>query len=249
MHWQTRVGKRTIDVVVAVVGLVLVSPVLPLVALAVKLTSRGPVFFVQTRCGAERRASGEGLQRYGAERRTRDGFHTFPMMKFRTMREDAEKLTGAVLAQQNDPRLTPIGGFLRRTRLDELPQLFHVLRGDMSLIGPRPERPELMARIEGQVPFFRERMRLIKPGLTGLAQIKLGYDGSFKEGDPESEAIKAFLSSVPISDEDPELQPFANKLLYDLSYSAVLERPSAWLRTDLEIMFRTPWVMVVGAGR
>lgn len=248
MHWQTRVGKRSFDVAISATGLLVTAPLFALVALAVRLTSPGRVFYAQVRCGAERRAAAES-QPAGGERRHAAGFHTFRMVKFRTMRADAERTSGAVLAQTNDPRLTPIGGFLRKTRLDELPQLWHVLVGDMSLIGPRPERPELMAQIEAQVPFFRERMRLIKPGLTGLAQIKLGYDGSFREGDAESQAIAQFLDGAGQRDDDPSLQTFANKLLYDLSYSAVLERPSAWLRTDLEIMVKTPLVMLMGAGR
>jgi lipopolysaccharide/colanic/teichoic acid biosynthesis glycosyltransferase len=250
MDWKTRLFKRAIDVAAASVGLAVTAPLVPVIAMAVKLTSRGPVFYGQTRCGAERRSDIAPSRPPVMERRRRRGYHSFQMYKFRTMRVDAEKHTGAVLAQVNDPRLTPIGGFLRKTRLDELPQLWHVLSGEMSLVGPRPERPELMAKLEEGVPFFQERMRLIKPGLTGLAQIKLNYDGSLGD-DAESRALAGFLGAIdlPGGADGGDMRMFANKLLYDLAYSAILENPVEWLKTDLEIMVKTPLVMVLGKGR
>ncbi len=154
-----------------------------------------------------------------------------------------------MLAQKNDPRLTAIGGLLRRTRLDELPQLWLVLKGDMSLVGPRPERPELLQEIEESVPFFSERMRLIKPGITGLAQIKLNYDGSFRSTGSESDALKGFMTLELPSLSHYDSRLFANKLLYDLSYSAALENPLEWFKLDLEIIFKTPAVMLLGMGR
>ena len=99
------------------------------------------------------------------------------------MRQDAEKHTGAVLASKDDPRITRIGNLLRKTRLDELPQLWNVLVGEMSLVGPRPERPELLVDLALAIPFFEERMRDVKPGITGLAQISLGYTGAIPEGE------------------------------------------------------------------
>lgn len=245
MDWKTRLVKRAIDVAGASAGLALTAPLFPIVAAAVRLTSKGPVFYRQTRCGAERRSDIAPSRPPTMERRHRRGYHTFEMLKFRTMRTDAEKHTGAVLAQKNDPRLTSIGGFLRKTRLDELPQLLHVLKGDMSLVGPRPERPELMAKIEETIPFFQERMRLIKPGITGLAQIKLNYDGTFAES-AYADAIKGFFSGLDTNGED---RMFANKLLFDLSYSAILENHAEWFKTDLEIIVKTPWVMVTGKGQ
>ena len=248
MDWKTRLFKRGMDVAAAGVGLVVAAPLFPIVALAVKATSRGPILYSQVRCGAERRSDiGEGWPE-GRNRRKSPGFHTFRMYKFRTMKVDAEAKSGAVLAQKNDPRLTPIGGLLRKTRLDELPQLVHVLRGEMSLIGPRPERPELMAKIEDSVPFFSERMRLIKPGVTGLAQIKLNYDGSFRE-DSDAKTLQGFMSvDIPGLSEAAN-RMFANKLLYDLAYSAAMENPRAWLKTDLEVLIKTPIVMLLARGR
>jgi lipopolysaccharide/colanic/teichoic acid biosynthesis glycosyltransferase len=253
MDWKTRLIKRAIDVTGASIGLVVTAPLFPVIAAAVRLTSKGPIFYTQTRCGAERRSGIAPSRPPISERRSARGFHTFEMYKFRTMRADAEAATGAILASENDPRLTPIGGLLRKTRLDELPQLLHVLKGDMSLVGPRPERPELMAKIEEAVPFFEERMRLIKPGITGLAQIKLNYDGSFNAKSKESQHLARFLEGLEL----PQLangssnssRAFANKLLYDLAYSAILENPWECLKTDVEILLKTPVVMVLGRGR
>lgn len=253
MDWKTRIVKRAIDVAGASVGLVVTAPLFPLVAIAVRATSAGPILYSQVRVGAERRAGIAQPRAPSAERRRARGFHTFQMYKFRTMRVDAESKTGAVLAAKDDPRLTPIGGLLRRTRLDELPQLIHVLRGEMSLVGPRPERPELMKKIEETVPFFEERVRLLKPGLTGLAQVKLGYDGApnpWSRSRRDMERYQASLRIPELADSgDPELRAFGNKLLYDLAYSAILENPWESVRTDLEIIAKTPLIMVLGLGR
>jgi lipopolysaccharide/colanic/teichoic acid biosynthesis glycosyltransferase len=253
MNWKTRVLKRAMDVAIASAGLAVTAPLFPIIAAAVKLTSNGPVFYRQKRCGAERRSGIAQSRPPVAERRRARGLYTFEMFKFRTMRVDAEAKTGAVLAQKNDPRLTPIGGFLRKTRLDELPQLIHVLRGEMSIVGPRPERPELIMKLSDAIPFFEERMRLLKPGLTGLAQIQLNYDGSFDPTNPESAALQQFLQGIEIPKEvlngAADARAFANKLLFDLAYSAIVEEPFECLKTDLEIIVKTPIVMIRAKGQ
>jgi lipopolysaccharide/colanic/teichoic acid biosynthesis glycosyltransferase len=155
-HWYARV-KVAFDYSVAVLLLPFVLPVIALAALVVKLTSKGPAFYVQVRLG-------------------RDG-RPYRLYKIRTMMNDCERLTGARWSTPGDPRITRVGRFLRNTHLDELPQLFNVLRGDMSLVGPRPERPELIPGLEEAIPGYRQRL-LIKPGVTGLAQVQLPADTS-----------------------------------------------------------------------
>ncbi len=177
-------------------------------------------------------------------------FIEFEMRKFRSMRIDAEKFTGAVLAQENDPRVTKVGRFLRKTRLDELPQLWNVFIGEMSLVGPRPERPELLMNLALAIPFFEERMRDIKPGITGLAQVSLGYSGRAPK-DSEIAAFEATLTN-PFELEEAEgaeADDMRMKLLFDLAYAASLEDLATFLRTELKVIFKTPLVMVLGLGR
>jgi exopolysaccharide biosynthesis polyprenyl glycosylphosphotransferase len=145
---------------IALVGLVVTSPLMLLIAAAVKLTSPGPVFYRQTRVGWRGR--------------------NFTLYKFRSMRADAEAATGAVWATKDDPRVTPVGRWLRRLRLDELPQFFNVLRGEMSLVGPRPERPEFVASLAQQIPYYRQRLA-VRPGITGWAQINHEYGDSVED--------------------------------------------------------------------
>jgi sugar transferase (PEP-CTERM system associated) len=153
-------AKRATDILGSTVGLVLGLPLLIMVALAVKLTSRGSILYTQQRVGQHGRV--------------------FLVAKFRSMREDAEKQTGAVWARKNDDRVTSIGGFLRRTRLDELPQLWNVLKGDMSIVGPRPERPEFVASLTKQIRFYGQR-HTVRPGLTGWAQVSYTYGASVED--------------------------------------------------------------------
>ncbi len=186
---HTRLAKRLLDMVGAAFLLVVLAPVFLLVAVLVRLTSPGPIIFRQVRTGlnqrrpptdrrrGRRRSADRGEDRRVTQRRCRPAYgKPFMLYKFRTMRVDAEK-NGAQFAVAGDPRVTPIGRFLRRTRLDELPQLWNVLRGDMSLVGPRPERPEFIRELSEQVPGYLDRLGL-KPGLTGLAQIINGYDNN-----------------------------------------------------------------------
>jgi len=172
------------------------------------------------------------------------------MLKFRTMRINAEARTGAVLAEENDPRVTRVGRILRKTRLDELPQLWNVLKGEMSLIGPRPERPELLGNLVLAIPFFEERMRDCKPGITGLAQVSLSYSGHAPEGgslaayeDTLTNPFRFELARGALADD------MRTKLLLDLAYVVSLERFGSFLRTELGIIFKTPWVMLRGLGR
>ncbi|WP_437678034.1 sugar transferase [Sorangium sp. So ce131] len=238
-----RVAKRAIDIAGSLVGLTLTLPLYPLIGAAVYLESPGPIFYMQRRAG----------MLLGTE--VRDGvsyprFVEFHMRKFRTMRVDAEKMTGPVLAQQDDPRITRVGRFLRKTRLDEIPQFWSVLMGDMSLVGPRPERPELLVNLALAIPFFEERMRDIKPGITGLAQVSLGYSGR-APAESEVAAFEATLTN-PFGLEEAEgaeADDMRMKLLFDLAYAASLEKLSTFLQMELSIILKTPLVMVLGLGR
>lgn len=148
------ISKRLTSALVSVIGLVLVLPLIPLIALAIKISSSGPILYRQKRVG-------------------RDG-SVFDCLKFRTMRADAETDSGPIWAGDNDPRITRVGRFLRASRLDEIPQLLNVLRGDMSLVGPRPERPEFVDWLKTEIPHYYLR-HTIRPGLTGWAQICYKY--------------------------------------------------------------------------
>jgi exopolysaccharide biosynthesis polyprenyl glycosylphosphotransferase len=153
-------GKRLLDLIGGLLGMVIFLILWPFVALAIYLESGRPILFAQQRAGR--------------------GGKPFTMYKFRTMVPDAEADGQPRLASENDPRVTRVGAFLRRTRLDEFPQFYNILRGEMSLVGPRAERPELVARFQKQIPFYRARL-LVKPGLTGWAQINYGYASTVEE--------------------------------------------------------------------
>ena len=152
-------AKRMCDIILALLGLLLSLPLFPIIALLVKLDSPGPIFFKQIRVGNWEKK--------------------FLLYKFRTMPQDAEK-GGAIWAQADDPRVGRIGGFLRKYRLDEIPQLYNVLRGEMSFIGPRPERPEFVEKLKEIVPYYSKR-HFVKPGLTGWAQIRYPYGASVED--------------------------------------------------------------------
>lgn len=165
---------RVINVIVAIVGIVLTLPLMLMVAVAIKLSSPGPVVFSQPRVGVDRRRDrGPKSKKH---RRSKDwGGKLFTIYKFRTMRPDNGK-SRQVWATRDDPRVTLVGKFLRTTRLDELPQFFNVLKGDMNIVGPRPEQPAIFEDLHQQLGWaYRDRQRVL-PGITGLAQVELGYD-------------------------------------------------------------------------
>ncbi|MFZ5892897.1 MAG: sugar transferase [Myxococcota bacterium] len=239
MPLPVRITKRVIDILAALAGLSATLPFYPLIALAIKLDSSGPIFYTQRRAGAMKRG------KPGAP----PEFHDFWIVKFRTMGTDAEKNTGAVVASKGDPRVTKVGRFLRKTRIDELPQFLNVLKGDMSLVGPRPERPELLADLALAIPFFEERLREAKPGLTGLAQVTLGYTGAM----PDDSELAEFKDVLQNPFDLPEAagalaDDMRIKLLYDLAYCAALEKFSTYLAMELRVMLRTPLVMLRGSG-
>ena len=152
--------KRCFDLVAASVGLLVMAPLLAILVLLIRATSRGPAFYTQERVG-------------------KDG-KIFRMVKLRTMVQDAEKETGPVWAKEEDPRVTPLGRWLRKTHLDEIPQLVNVLKGEMNLIGPRPERPELVVQLSQEIADYPKRLA-VAPGITGLAQVWSKYDETIQD--------------------------------------------------------------------
>ncbi|KII79405.1 sugar transferase [Vibrio renipiscarius] len=206
-HSSTWIAKRCFDLLATVFAICILSPVLPLIAIAIKITSPGPVFYHQLRVGKS----------------TPDKMTLFNIIKFRTMYQDAESRSGAVWATKNDPRITPVGHFLRKTRLDEIPQLMNVLKGEMSLIGPRPERPTFYNELENAIPYFADRTYGVMPGITGLAQVNQGYDTC--------------------------LDDVRRKVGFDHSYALSLHSTKSWLMMDSSIMLSTVVVMFNGRGQ
>lgn len=219
-----RVLKRTLDILGAIVGLMLTSPLWLLIPIVIKLDSHGPVFYTQTRVGINRRKRDRRCFDRTADdnRRDRDRRRVdymgkpFEVIKFRTMVQDAEKGSGPVWATKGDARITRVGAFLRRTRIDEIPQFINILKGDMALVGPRPERPNFVRDLSTKVHGYASRLE-VKPGLTGLAQIENGYDST--------------IASV------------AEKVRFDLQYI------KNWsILSDVKIMLRTVVVVFTGKG-
>lgn len=241
--WWVVFVKRLIDITISLFGVLVLLVLFPFVAIAIKLDSRGPIFYRQTRVsGLKESSDEEGCL----------AFETFEIIKFRTMTVDAEKESGPMQAREGDARITRVGAFLRAYKLDEWPQFWNVLMGSMSVVGPRPERPELLARIAEEVPFFEERCRGMKPGITGLAQISLSYSGNLiKHGvlnDVLQDVIEQDAPAEPeeerlagISSERLEL---SNKLLLDMAYSLAHEKFWLFLRMEFFILFSTPRAML-----
>ncbi|MGA2144058.1 MAG: sugar transferase [Bryobacteraceae bacterium] len=175
---QTLLYQRVFNLVVATIGIVLTSPLMLLTALAVRLSSPGPVLYRQRRVGLEGQV--------------------FTVYKFRSMRVNAEAGTGAVWASKNDPRITPVGRIIRRLRFDELPQLFNVLRGEMSLVGPRPERPEFVKALSEQIPYYRQR-HYVPPGITGWAQINHKYGDTLEDTVTKLEYDLYYIKNMSVS--------------------------------------------------
>lgn len=203
---SVRAAKRALDIVSSSVALVLLSPLFLALSIIIKASSKGPVLYRQER----------------VSQITATGERTFNMVKFRTMVSDAEKLSGPVWAGEDDPRITRLGRFMRKTRLDEFPQFWNVLTGEMSLVGPRPERPFFTEKLQQEIPVYADRVTTLKPGITGWAQVRLPYDDS--------------LDSV------------RNKVMYDVAYGAQLYRLSTYLRIEVRVIALTFVVVLTGKG-
>ena len=203
-------ARRVLNVAVALVALVLSAPIMLIIALLVRLTSPGPVLYTQTRVGVDRRRDGSQHWR----RKIDYGGRLFTIYKFRTMYVTDESQAAQVWAKQGDPRITPVGRVLRKLRLDELPQLVNVLKGDMNVVGPRPEQPRIFLTLREQIERYPERQQVL-PGITGWAQVNLNYD--------------------------QDLDDVRRKLKYDLEYAArksALEDMRILARTVPVILFR-----------
>ena len=207
IHPSIALHERGIDLTFSIVFLLLTFPLFMVIALMIKLTSQGDIFYCQLRVGKMKH--GQVVH--------------FNMIKFRTMVTNAEASSGAVWATSNDNRLTTIGRLLRKVRLDELPQFINVIKGDMSLIGPRPERPEIVIKLDKAIPFYSERTYDMTPGITGLAQVHQGYDTCIDD-------VKT-------------------KIGYDFAYSLSLTKLHTWLLMDFNIIFKTILIMLLGRGQ
>lgn len=158
-EWEKKL-KRTLDIIISFLILLITLPLIIIIPIAIKLDSKGPVFFKQERIGMNDKK--------------------FKIIKFRSMFHDAEKYTGPVWSQKDDPRVTKVGKFIRRWRIDEIPQMINVFKGEMSLVGPRPERPYFVEQLSEQIPYYKRRLK-VRPGITGWAQVKHKYDESVED--------------------------------------------------------------------
>jgi len=200
------IPKRISDIVISIVALCIIVPFVPFIALAIKLNSKGPVFYRQLRVGEIRHEYVE----------------VFMLIKFRTMGLESESKSGPVWAQKEDARATSVGRFLRKTRIDELPQLVNVLLGDMAIVGPRPERPIFCGKLEEKIPYYLERTHGVRPGITGLAQISQGADTCIED--------------------------VQNKLYWDHTYALNLTSFTRWLKADVIIILKTLLTMLKFKG-
>lgn len=174
MSARPHLQRRRLNVVVAAIGFVITLPLMILIALVVKATSRGPVFYEQQRVGLDMRAN-RGPGSLNGRRRHDSGGRVFTIYKFRTMTVREEEAGGQEWATADDPRITAVGAVLRKYRLDELPQFLNVLKGDMNVVGPRPEQPEIFHKLRGELPGYTDRQRVL-PGITGWAQVNQRSD-------------------------------------------------------------------------
>jgi len=169
--------RRVVSIIISLIGLICALPLFPFIVLAIRLDSEGPVFYTQTRVGKAGR--------------------TFKVVKFRTMRQDAEAANGPQWADNNDPRVTRIGRFLRFSRLDEIPQLWCVLKGDMAFVGPRPERPEFIEQLSREIPYYGVR-HMVRPGITGWAQVKYKYGSTVEDAREKLQYDLYYIKHVSI---------------------------------------------------
>lgn len=200
------IPKRISDIIISLTALIIIIPFIPFIAIAIKWNSKGPVFYRQLRVGEIKNEYVE----------------VFMLIKFRTMGVECESKSGPVWAQKQDSRVTSVGRFLRKTRLDELPQLINVLLGDMAIVGPRPERPVFCGKLEDKIPYYLERTNGVRPGITGLAQISQGADTC--------------------------LEDVQNKLYWDHTYALNLTSFSRWFKADVMIILKTFLTMVTFKG-
>lgn len=158
-EWEKKI-KRLMDIFISIILIIISSPITLITSLAIKLESKGPIFYKQDRSGLNGKP--------------------FKIVKFRSMRSDAEKLSGPVWSTKDDPRITKVGKFIRKVRIDEIPQMMNVLKGEMSLVGPRPERPFFVEKLAEEIPFYKRRLK-VRPGVTGWAQVKHKYDENVED--------------------------------------------------------------------